>query len=145
MCVVVHTQMRCSESQRGELGEWGCYVMTEQRSQRGIKMFQTNITPRALVSGARQQCTLCLPLAFEQKKQKKNRGGQAGRQSVMQGENRGACLGLYGCVSESRRLWFQSVTVSRDCGSSSPPLSPPALLGPAPHLLCCCCIGTEAG
>lgn len=65
---------------------------------------------------------------------------------VMRGETKRALV-FWVCLASalSQRLWFQSVTVSRDCGSVSaaPLLSLLPLLGSAQHLLLA--VGTGQG
>lgn len=99
----------------------GRYVITEWWSQRGIKMFQTNITP--MHSAGIMHCAIacaCLPVLLN----------KLGR--VMEGNKKCAsvcwvCLLCEWLVS-LKSLWFQSVTVSRDCGSvSAAPLLLPSL------------------
>lgn len=63
------TQMRYWKSERDELGGSGMghYVITERWSQKGIKMFQTNITPHALsCSNALHQYMCVFARALEQ-------------------------------------------------------------------------------
>lgn len=139
MCVL-SCAPRCDAQSHREANwadvEWACYVMTEQQSQRGIKMFQTNITPRALFGSARQQCTLCLPLAFAQPpppQKKQGRAGRAGGQAVGDagGKTEGvscslrvrlrvltAVLPVCHCLEG---LWFSSPLSSVSPGSSSTP------------------------
>lgn len=126
VCVcVMHTQIEYWKSTRDELGGRGMghYVITEWWSQRGIKMFQTNITSHALSWSNALLHRMCVfARAFEQ--MRKSDGGEGGQK---------VCVSVIGCVYcasvSSQSLWFQSVTVSRDCGSvSAAPLLLPSPL-----------------
>lgn len=119
---------RCGiQSRRDELGcGMGHYAITLWWSQRGIKLFQTNITPVHPPVAAPLRVRVC-PASEKWWRNK-------------------ACVGVKGVSGQS--LWFGSVTVSRGCGSVSAalllplplsfslsPLSLHPLLGPPQHLL----------
>lgn len=133
----MRTQMQCWKSQRDELGGSGMghYVIPEWWSQRGIKMFQTNITPMhsAGVMHCSSMCA-CLPALL-------NKWGGEGKNRTCASVFWVCLMCVSGLVSESvvpvchclRGPW-----VCECCCSSSPPLSFLSLLpllGPAQHLL----------
>lgn len=121
--------------------EWACYVMTEQQSQRGIKMFQTNITPRALFGSARQPCMAAVHAVFTPcfcttpSPPKKNRAGQGGQAGRAVGDAGGKTEGVSCSLRVRLRvwtavlpvchclegLWFSSPLSSVSPGSSSTP------------------------
>lgn len=105
----VCTQMQQSQRAMNCGGSgMGRYVITERWSQRGIKMFQTNITSM-LSAGVMHCTTTCACFARASERMRKG-----GKQKVLR-----QCV--FGCVylasGSSQSLWFQAVTVSRDCGS----------------------------
>lgn len=120
----MHIQMQYWKSKRDEWDGSGTghYVICKWWSQKGIKMFQTNITP--MHSAAVMHCAIicaCLPMLYNK------RGRVTGEQKVFV-----TVFGCVYCVSGSPlSLWFQSVTVSRDCECCSSPPSPGSSSTPA--------------